>query len=334
MGCGGSEEGEQGEEHSVVVEEEQKEDLHAHQIQIELYIKNDENAFVKQSLWCEPEMLFLGLVEQAIGMGGWAKDVELASVELALPGLDEPLNMITANHSLSYYNAKFKEKSCNVYAYLKDSTEFKDAQKLVTELPGSIQPKLLPELELHRRTAQFQVRVFAAVPACPDDEHFGKSEACDHCVEDGKATVYEAKLWATNKVVVGAIVDAANTAISKLTNGVSFGGGDNTVVSYILGVDKPDEEGDDVLLGFEMCDEIEDVDGFEANKPNLQFVVYNEATEGAPACDAKNYWGVESMLHTYFIKHKPTKDMRDRVTAGHSVEFEVPNWPELISKHI
>lgn len=69
-------------------------------------------------------MLFLGLIEevshlllavltisQAIAMAGWT-DVEMDKVCLAVAGLDAPLHHKgTANHSLSFYSAKLKNKT-------------------------------------------------------------------------------------------------------------------------------------------------------------------------------------------------------------------------------
>lgn len=155
--------------------------------------------------------------------------------------------------------------------------------------------------------------------------------------------VYEVKLWATGKVLVGAIIDAANTAFGAKEvkfggESVKFGWGKDcgelgpeaTVTSYVLG-----DFGDQDLLKFERSDEIEDVDGFDENQDNLQFIIYNAAEETKPACDLNNFWADAAMLKKYRCNADNTHaNIGERVKPANVIEYLVSDWPALMAAHV
>lgn len=336
MGCGGSEEGDD-EQGGVTVEEHH--DAPAPQPErcyVRLYVEREaEKDLVVQTCWCEPEMLLVGLLDEAIALAGW-EGKAWEDVGLAVAGLSSPLDMVTVNHSLSFHAPQFKQASLkdgawglHVYAFLNtDAEAAADALKFASDCPSAT-PAVATEKELSRRAGQLQVRVFAAVPADPADESFGgEGKPAEDCSEPGKTIVYEAKLWATGKVLVGAIIDAANTALSKVTGGLTFGAAE-TVTSYVLG-DGGDQE--HPLLDFEPSDEVEDLDGFEelvkASPPReLQFIIYNKVEEAKPACQVTNFWGAPAMMAKY---QEQAADLADRIAPEHTVVYEVPDWVALI----
>eukprot|EP00658_Telonema_sp_P-2_P058067 TRINITY_DN464_c0_g1_i1.p2 TRINITY_DN464_c0_g1~~TRINITY_DN464_c0_g1_i1.p2 ORF type:complete len:346 (-),score=104.56 TRINITY_DN464_c0_g1_i1:362-1399(-) len=343
MGCGGSEENDTPEDVVVDVhdddDQEEAQNPRAHLIPVQLFIEQaGGDGYSKQICWCEPEMLWAGLLEHGIQSRNSEEDC-WEDFEVAVAGAGSPLNMITINHTIGRFAANFKSADFGgfvyktVCAYLYPKGDGKDkgiadeAVKFASELPGNVKDaQELPDVDLEKRLGQLQVCVYAAVPVDPNDEAFTKDVTSEHCVERESTTVYCVKMWATRKVVVGAFVDAGNAALSKFVN-VKFGCGE-AVTSYALG--HPGGE-DHPLLDFEVSDEIEDLDFFEEAQDRLHFVIYNHAEDGKASCDVKNFWGNRSMIEEY--RDKKQDLAKALVKAEHNVTFDAPDWPALIEAH-
>jgi len=278
-------------------------------------------------------------------------------IELAVRGQTTVVDMITANHTIEHYSegAGGAKLQCSVYAYLKGSKEDSDLGiQFVSGLPGTAQSLTNtvenPERELDTYAGQIRMSVFAALPASENDEHFCKNESNEHCVQDEHTVVYQVQLWITGKVLVGAIIDAANEAFKSgfstkifsgsydATNPPKFGWGKDcgelgpeaTVTSYVLG-----DFGEDDLLKFERSDEIEDVDGYDENLDNLQFIVYNAVEDGKPSCDLGNFWADAQMMKKYRCKDDGSHvSISERVQKNNVMEYYVPDWPQLMGPHV
>lgn len=287
-------------------------------INVELYVQDSSESFCGCIYRCKPEMLFVGLLDHAKKLANWEREWE--DIGIALPGVTEPLDMITVNSPLSRYAPQNPEESMYVYAYLNDAVTAQQAAGVAKSLPVPLE-KPMQEEELDHRAGQLQVRVFAAVPKSVDVSSKGP-------IEEANTTLYQVKLWVTRKVVVGAIVDVANKALSKAANGAVFGK-EEGVCSYFLGEDSlglPDSP-KPPHLDFELSDEIEDLEGFKEHSSDLQFIVYNR---GESECNVENFWGSPAMVQRY---QKEKVDFGSSVAAQHDVSYEVEDWAPLIAAH-
>jgi len=342
MGCGGSEEQEQ---EAVHVEDE--DDCDDGKVGIDLYIEkaNASGSFAKQTVMCDPKMLFIGLIPTAITLGQehggwnpkahelWEKITMITSADGAavFPDRHATLDSLAAckspgwNNAILVFNRTDNKKDC---CDLNDE-ENKCAAETVAGLPGSAGDVTeCDQKDLGIKEGQLQVQVFAAVPAKADGEEF--AAAGSGCPEEGSTVMYQVNFWTTRKIIVGAIRDAANEGFHHLIPGADF----KMVTSYVLGekpeVNKPTPGY--TLLNFEASDEIEDLDGFEEHMDRLSFMVYNEA-EDKPACNLHNFWALEPMMTEYDDVHGHAADSKKcithRVPKANCIEHEVTDWVKL-----
>jgi len=344
MGCSGSEE--QAEGDVVIIDEEfdgaesESDSKHKNKIRIDLYVEeSDGSSFAKQTVWCDQKMLFIGLIPTAIGLGQkhfkwsakaddiWQKVTMVAKVDgkAIMPDKHQSLESLKEFQSNSWNKAVLVYQNAKANEGLNEEVN-KAAAETVGTIPGSAQIKDEGEKELDLRAGQMKLKVFAAVPAEADDENFKKGGAGS---PDESATVmYAVNFWATRKVIVEAVKDAANQGLHHLIPGADF----KHVTSYALG-DKEHPSTEHPLLDFEISDEIEDLDGFE-HDPSWEahtFILYNEE-EDMVSCGLSNFWASVPMMNEYDHGYAGKKDVSHRVAKANTIDHDVENWQQLQAK--
>jgi len=305
------------------------------QKKIDLYVeKKDQHgksSFAKQSCWCEPQMLFLGLYPTAISLGkkfcGWTdKDSpweHLHAVisdqgQTSFPNSHQTISSLPACTDSGWNSCVWIYKSKS--APSQDNSNVSEGIKELCDNPSGEWGA--SEVVLDSLEGQLKVTVVCAVPTTPNDPRFTGEGEGTH--EPDATTMYEASFWTTKKCIVEAVKDVANEAMKHLAPGIQL----DKVTSYVLG-DKDREFDGHPLLEFEGLDEIEDLDGFDEHLDNLQFILYSEPVDGKTSCGTNNFWALQQMMETY---DNSKADVVTRVREDNKTFHDVENWPKVLQE--